>query len=70
MFAFVNQVTVPTTADDLPKAGLGFISISSNSAIHNCMGVVDGYHLEIITPTKKEVQSVKSYYLATTKLME
>jgi DDE superfamily endonuclease len=52
----------PSTTDELEMAAEGFAGISSNSAIDNCVSVVDGYHLEIITPTKKEVQNVKSFF--------
>jgi DDE superfamily endonuclease len=52
----------PTTTDELASAADGFRKISSNSAIENCVSVVDGYHLEIITPTRKEVQNVRSFF--------
>jgi hypothetical protein len=63
------SIKFPTTTDELSTAAYGFTSISSNSAIDNFVGVVEGYHLEIITPTKKEVQNVKSFFPANTKLM-
>jgi hypothetical protein len=48
--------------DELVKHADGFLSVSANAAINNGVGVVDGYHLEIITPIKKEVNNVKSFF--------
>jgi hypothetical protein len=46
------KIKFPSTTDELDMAADGFKSISSNYATDNCVGVVDGYPLEIITPTK------------------
>ena len=39
-----------------------FSSISTNRVITECVAVLDGYHMEIATPPKKEVHNVKSYF--------
>jgi hypothetical protein len=44
------------------KAAEGFALISSNSVIDNCVGVLDGYHMEIITPSSKSVNNVRSFF--------
>ena len=40
----------------------GFSSISTNRIMTECVAVLDGYHMEIATPPKKEVHNVKSYF--------
>ena len=44
------------------KCACGFTSISINCALHECVAVLDGYHLQTITPSKKEVHNVQSYF--------
>jgi DDE superfamily endonuclease len=55
-------IKFPTTTDELVKHSNGFLSISPNAAIDNFVGVVDSNHLEIITPPKKNVKNVGSFY--------
>jgi hypothetical protein len=47
-----NDLTVkfPTSVDDVKTAAAGFSSISKEVCIWNCIAVVDGYHLQTITP--------------------
>ena len=40
----------------------GFSSISTNHVMTECVEVLNGYHMEITTPPKKEVHNVKSYF--------
>jgi hypothetical protein len=51
-------ITFPTTMEEVFVAAEGFESISSNGAIMNCVGVVDGYHLDINTPSKEDAGNV------------
>ena len=44
------------------QSATGFSSISTNRAMTECVAVLDGYHMEIATPPKKEVHNVKSYF--------
>ena len=41
---------------------MGFQSISQQGCIWNCIAVVDGYHLQIQTPSKKEARNVRSFF--------
>jgi DDE superfamily endonuclease len=52
----------PQTANEACEAALGFKSISRNGCIKNCVSVIDGYHLQIQTPSKKEVKNVRSFF--------
>jgi DDE superfamily endonuclease len=40
----------------------GFQKISTQECIWNCVAVLDGYHLQIDTPSKKEAKNVKSFF--------
>jgi hypothetical protein len=44
--------------EEIFEAAEGFQSISINGAIMNCVGAVEGYHLEINTPSKEEAGNV------------
>ena len=44
------------------KPDSGFSSISTNCVMTECVAVLDGYHMAITTPPKKEVHDVKSYF--------
>jgi hypothetical protein len=37
-------------------------SISTQGCIWNCVSVIDGYHLQIQTPSRKEVSNVQSFF--------
>jgi hypothetical protein len=56
------QIKFPTTTEECQKASVGFTSISTGGAIRNCVSVIDGYLLEISTPSKNDVNSVRSFY--------
>ena len=44
------------------QSAAGFSSISTNRVMTECVVVLNGYHMEIATPPKKEVHNVKSYF--------
>ena len=56
------QITWPNTKKWQIKCAFGITSISINCASHECVAVLDGYHLQTITPLKKEVRNVQSYF--------
>lgn len=56
------QIPWPTSNEQIARAVQGFTSISTECAIQNCVGVVDGYLLRIKVPSKKEVANVKSFF--------
>jgi hypothetical protein len=66
MKALINcpelQVKFPSTEKELKDAALGFESVSTGGCISNCITVVDGYHLAIQTPSKKEAKNVQSFF--------
>jgi hypothetical protein len=54
------SITFPSKMNKVLEAAEGFQSISTNGAIFNCVGVVDGYHLEINTPSKTDAGNVRN----------
>lgn len=52
----------PQTTEECLVAARGFRSISNREAIDTCVCAVDGYHLQIRVPSKKEVANVRSFY--------
>ena len=56
------QIKFPSSHEEVKAAAAGFASISKEGCIWNCVAVVDGYHLEIITPSKNEVKNIRSFY--------
>ena len=58
------QITWPYTKDRQLECATGFTSISTNCALQDCVAMLnlDGYHLQTITPSKKEVHNVQSYF--------
>lgn len=52
----------PHTNEEAAAAAAGFRQISFRGCIDNCVAVVDGYLVEIITPSKKEAGNVRSYF--------
>ncbi len=55
-------VKFPTTLDEVKEAARGFETISTQGCIWNCVSVIDGYLLQIQTPSKNEVKNVKSFF--------
>lgn len=55
-------VKFPRTIDECLSAAEGFRSISCREAIDTCVCAVDGYHLQIRVPSKKEVSNVRSFF--------
>jgi DDE superfamily endonuclease len=55
-------IKFPQTVDECTIAARGFTRISRNDAIENCVAVVDGYHLQTHTPSKREVTNVRSFF--------
>ena len=56
------QIKFPQSVDECATAAAKFHSISDSEAISNCVAVFDGYHLETLTPRKKEVDNVRSFF--------
>ena len=56
------SVNFPSTVDEARDAALGFQTISQQGCIWNCVAVLNGYHLQIQTPSKKEARNVKSFF--------
>jgi hypothetical protein len=56
------EIKFPQTTDEVLNAASCFQKISYNGCIWNCVSVIDGYHLEIQTPSKKEVGNVRSFF--------
>ena len=54
MWPDMNELAVQSAA--------GFSSISTNRVMTECVAVLNGYHMEITTPSKKEVHNVKTYF--------
>lgn len=55
-------VTFPSTTAAACNAAMGFQSVSQGGCIWNCVAAVDGYHLQIQTPSKAEAKNVKSFF--------
>jgi DDE superfamily endonuclease len=55
-------ITFPSSIEATGEAALGFQSISSQGCIWNCVAAIDGYHLQISTPSKKEAKNVTSFF--------
>jgi DDE superfamily endonuclease len=56
------SIRFPQTPEEATTAIVGFSSISTDNAIHNCAGVVDGYLMRCRVPAKKEVKNVRSFF--------
>ena len=56
------QISWPNTKEKAVDSAAGFSSISTNHVMTECVAVLDSYHMAIITPPKKEVHNVKSYF--------
>lgn len=52
----------PETVEECVTLANGFESKSHKGIIKNCIGAIDGYLLEISTPSRVEVGNVRSYY--------
>ena len=55
-------ISFPTTVDEVKEAARGFETISTQRCIWNCVSVIDGYLLRTQTPSKKEVNNVRSFF--------
>jgi DDE superfamily endonuclease len=56
------KINFPKTEHEVSSATVGFASISTDGAIKNCVGAVDGYLLRIRVPSKVEVKNVRSFF--------
>jgi hypothetical protein len=56
------SISFPQSVEEVKEAAAGFSSISKEGCIWNCVAVVDGYHLQTITPAITEVRNVRSFY--------
>jgi len=59
-----NELTIrfPSTVDECRIAAAGFETISSSRAIQNCVSVVDGFLMKVVTPPMWIVGNVRSYF--------
>ena len=55
-------IKFPKTAHEIEKAVAGFASISTETAIKNCVGVIHGYLLRTRVPSKKEAGNVRAFF--------
>ena len=60
--AALLSINFPSSIEEAEEAALGFQSCSTQNCIWNCVAAVDGYHLQITTPSKKEAKNVRSFY--------
>ena len=56
------SIKFPATPTGVRNAALGFQSVSQGGCIWNCVAAVDGYHLQIQTPSKAEAKNVKPFF--------
>jgi hypothetical protein len=56
------KISFPKTNEEVAAAATGFASVSTEQAITNCVGVVDGYLLRIKVPAKKEAKNVRAFF--------
>ena len=56
------SIDFPSTEEDCAIAAEGFRSVSSGDAIINCVSVVDGLLVRIVTPSKDEAKNVRSFF--------
>jgi hypothetical protein len=56
------RICFPQTEEEVTAAVAGFASVSTEGAIKNCVGVVDGYLLRCRVPSKHEVKNVRSFF--------
>ena len=56
------QITWPNTKKWQIECACGFTSISTNRALHECVAVLDGHHMQTTTALKNEVHNVQSYF--------
>ena len=55
-------VDFPSSPEDCAVLAADFERISYAGIISNCVGVLDGYLLSIVTPPKKHAKNVRSYF--------
>ena len=55
-------IKFPCSIAEAEEAALGFQSVSTQNCIWSCVAAIDGYHLQITTPSKKEAKNVRSYF--------
>ena len=60
------RITWPDMKEKAVQSAAGFSSISTNRVMTECVAVLDGYHIEIATPPKKEVHNVTTRCMAST----
>jgi DDE superfamily endonuclease len=56
------SISLSSKMNEIFEAAEGFQSISTNGAIIYCVGVVDCYHLENNTPSKKDAGNVRNFF--------
>jgi DDE superfamily endonuclease len=55
-------VKFPSTPEECALAAADFEKVSHRGVFKNCVGALDGYLLEIKTPSKKHASNVRSYF--------
>ena len=58
----VIAVDFPSSPEECAALAADFERISYSGVISNCVGVIDGYLLQILTPAKKHARNVRSYF--------
>ena len=56
------NIKFPQTSQECRDAAEGFRSVSSGDAIINCVSVLDGLLVRVVTPSKKEAKNVRSFF--------
>jgi hypothetical protein len=56
------KISFPESPESCAMTASSFENISYASAIKNCVGVLDGYLLPIVTPPKSQANNVRSYF--------
>lgn len=56
------HISFPSTPTDCALLAASFERLSHDRIITNCVGVLDGYLLAIVTPPKKIAKNVRSYF--------
>jgi hypothetical protein len=56
------KINFPKTEPECNMLAKGFISVSTNRCIRNCVAAINGYLLAINAPAKKEGLNVRSFF--------
>jgi hypothetical protein len=56
------NIKFPTTVEECEQLSLGFMQVSINESITNCVGAIDGYLLSIDVPHREPAGNVRTYF--------